>query len=248
MKSKRVLALLVFSLISILFLSGCGGFSLPFFSAGQDAPAEGEDSGIVDDGPFSTPDQLTENWINFRAFVRVIKTAEWEYDGGELRIIYNFEGQENVSGVSAGKITVNAIRSDGSQEGWSIWVDENGEIVQAVLGGEFLSAEESEALKLMSAHPLATFAAEEWDPDYYRDFKQTLAGQQVPGWELVSFDRTRGRIDGKPVDLYKVELINQEGFGPEVAVYEYGDFGPFLLILGVKHSYSDFQTKSITFR
>ncbi len=198
------------------------------------------------------PMEAEEGWVDFAAFVKRVESARWSgvspdcHDGTSLTT-YDLEGTETIDGVSADKITGSFSVDHGDKTQWTLWVGPDGAIMQAVVNGEEADPSFYEMYKLMAVPPLAPFALP--DPAFNREFKQVLCGQNVPGWELLSFERNADRVGGKNAYVC-VASFKHESYANQTATFTHGDFGTFKILLETYLAYasSTMKTDSIAFR
>ncbi len=190
--------------------------------------------------------QMEEGWVDFGDFVRVIKNAHWSLGDG-VEVEYWFDGDEIVSGVQTDKASWqnNETNPECPKYG-TFWVDHNGNIVKAELNGVIVEKESYPMLIILAVPPLAPFALADFNPEFDAEFKKTLAGQDVDGWDLLKWENRKENMDGRLVDIYSLEL-KHPGWGDLTASFRYGDFGPFKIILA-HEAYTTIHTYAISFR
>ncbi len=218
----------------------------------QDLEEEMDADQIDFEGFEGEPMGPEEGWVDFETFVKLVDSARWSgvspgcYEGTSLTT-YDYEGTETVNGILADKTTGSFSINSEDTTYWTIWVAEDGTIIKVEIGGEEAEQSYYEFYKLMAVPPLAPFALP--DPDFNREFKRTLAGQNVPGWELLSFERKADRVGGKDAYVCDVSFIH-DSYGSQTANFTYGDFGAFKILLKTYLAYASqtMVTDSISFR
>lgn len=195
-----------------------------------------------------------DDWVDFAAFVKLVDTGRWHFvkDGVvEVKLEYFYQGREQLQGIETDKVIGNS-REDNPDcwKDWIMWVDDQGQIVKLIINDEVMDDWQYGFAKLMIASPLVSFALEDIDPEFNQEFKQVLAGQQVPEWKLHRFDQRKDQIGGKSVDVYTVGLEHWAFIGDGETLFEYGDFGWFKILLNryAPSPHSDWETLELTFR
>ncbi len=219
-------------------------------------PQESEEEAVAEtadlEGWDHEPMGPEEGWVDFATFVNLVESARWSgvspgcYEGTSLTT-YDFEGTETIDGMIADKIMGSfSVGLEGAMH-WTIWVAHDGTIIKAVIDGEEADQSFYEIYKLMAVPPLAPFALP--DPEFNSEFKRALAGQNVPGWELLSFDRQADRVGGKNAYICKASF-KHDSYANQTATFTYGDFGTFKILLETYLAYASqtMKTDSISFR
>ncbi len=227
---------------------------LPDQQASYQTDASAEPMPSTDPG--ARPDVVVpeDGWVDFAAFVKLIHTGRWHFvREGEVsvKLEYFYQGREQIQGIETDKVMGNS-REDNPDcwMDWIMWVDDQGQIVKLIVNDEVVDELLYGFYKLTIASPLLSFALEDVDPEFNQEFKQVLAGQQVPDWELRHFEQKKEQIGGKTADVYTVILEHWAFIGQGDTRFEYGDFGWFKLLLNRYDPppHADWETLELTFR
>ena len=275
MEKRWLLVLAVVLLLVGSLVVGCGGEEAQApppsgngeAANGEDTSEEGVNGGEeaaevdFDDDPVS----LAEGWIvDLESFAKLVKSGTWGMPG-LLEINYSSQGSEMVDGVSSEKITLfmaNLEDEDESGE-FSVWVGKGFEIVKIAADDEVFGADDEDMDELGEEFMMGMFTMffvpmmfPNLSPFMFGDteahaseFAQVLAGQDVPGWEVLSRDSSRQNIGGNRVNVHSVELKQSPwGGGDKPVVFTFGDFGSFKLLLSWQDEEGNtiFETSSIT--
>ncbi len=191
-------------------------------------------------------------WIDLKGFIRAVHSARWSivspdcHDGIAI-YTYEYEGKETVGGVKADRVT-GTYGQGGQTVTWQLWAAEDGRLLRMINDGEEVDESYRDFASLALIPPLTVFA---WpDPVHDREFKQTLAGESVPGWNLQSFERQAAKISGVSAHFCDVTFIHAS-YDNQPATFRYGDFGTFNLIIEYHLAYGGTQTmktEALTFR
>jgi hypothetical protein len=227
---------------------GCGGGSSPI-PPPPTSGVDGGDDGLADNGVSGAPESLAKGWIDFGAFVRLVASAEWQ-TGEEIQYAYN--SSETLNGIATEKVSLTIFEDGEMVEAMTMWVDRDGNIVQAVIDGQAVEDFELKYIQMFAIPPLIPFYATD-DPSLMLEFTEVLAGKSVSGWDVSNQGRSKETIGGKSVDVYTLDVKTAEHWGEGATMrFSYGDFGSFKMLLGwdsLDGSIDDFfETGKIIFR
>ncbi len=231
-----------------------GEAQMPDQETPSQTDATGEAMPSTEQGP--RPDVIVpeDGWVDFAAFVKLVHTGRWHFvDDGVVSVSleYFYQGRERIEGIETDKVIGNS-REDNPDcwMDWTMWVDDGGRIIKLIVNDEVVDEMLYGLYKLTIASPLLSFALEDVDPEFNQEFKQVLAGQQVPGWELRQFEHKKEKVGGKTTDVYTVIIDHWAFIGDGDTRFEYGDFGWFKILLHryVPAPHSDWETVDLTFR
>jgi len=226
--------------------------------AAEPGPAAAGDSNNFEDSA-DTAEEVTfepmsaeDGWVDFGTFVKLVESARWKgispgcYDGESLTT-YDYLGTETIDGITADKIEGSFTVNGGDRTAWTMWVDHGGNVVKAEANGSEMEPDTYGFFSMSAVPILVPFTLP--DPEFNSEFKRSLAGENVPGWELQSFERNPGNIGGKAAYICEASFIHP-AWDSQVASFTHGDFGSFKLLLEIYQAYSSSSTKteSLTFR
>ncbi len=183
-----------------------------------------------------------EGWLDFGNFVKLVQSAQWSgvspdcYDGTS-KTNYDFIATESIDGADADKTKHSFTVDFEESQNWTMWTALDGNIVKVDIEGEDMP-DFYELYALLAVPPLGPFALP--DPDFNREFKKTLTGENISGWELLGFERSKGNVGGLPAYICEVSFMHQS-YGNQPARFIYGDFGTFKLLLEI---YLDYASQS----
>ena len=227
----------------------------PSADPGSDAPGGSDEPGLnteTEEAVTFEPMSAEEGWVDFGTFVKLVESARWKgispgcYDGESLTK-YDYVKTETIDGITADKIEGSFAVNGGDRTAWTMWVDHGGNVVKALANGSEMEPDTYGFLSMSAVPILVPFTLP--DPEFNSEFKRSLAGENVPGWELISFERNPGNVGGKAAYICEASFIHP-AWDNQVATFTHGDFGTFKLLLEIHQAYSSSfrTTESITFR
>ncbi len=244
-----MLGIILFASARSVFAADEGGEPVGVRQEAPDAETASEKSkDILDFQP------AEGRWIdNFGDFFRLVRSARWSRISpacgeGTTVYTYSYEGFETVDGIRGEKISGSVRTETIGTLHWTAWIGDDENILKVISEGEEVDEAFRKFAVLVFLPPLQHFLLP--DPSFNRDFKQALAGEKVPGWTRLDFQKNKERIGGVEADACTVSL-RHEAFGNEKATFRYGDFGRFNLMLDSVLSFGQSQTmktEAIEFR